>query len=147
MIFEGIQSIIQVYSMPILYAIVAWFAIIGFAVRTAMVMILTRVKSAEIVPVSLKLHIMSLIIAYLVAPVCTMVISSLNIVLFPDQISFAVGLNLYIWYSLVTILSLRYLLCQIFVSVSCSTWQITLICTDSFVAILGYVFLSALRII
>jgi len=147
MVFEAIQSIIQMYSMPLLYAIVLWFGVIGFVARVAMVMILTRVKGAQMVPVSLRLHLVSLVFAYLIAPTCAIITTGLNSFLFAHGMKLGLNSNLYVWYSVVMISVLRYLLCQTFVSVSCNRWQIGLIATDGFVAILGYLFLSAMQLI
>lgn len=147
MVFEGIQSIIQVYSMPLLYATALWFGVVGFVARMAMVMILTRINNIEIIPVSLKLHIMSLVVAYLVAPICAVFATALNALFFSDSTMLGLCSNLYVWYSVIMILSLRYLLCQTFVSVSCTTWQASLIGVDSFIAILGYLFFRGLHLL
>lgn len=147
MVFEAIQSLIQIFSMPLLYAIVAWFAVVGFAARSALVMILTKVKRAEIIPVSLRLHAMSLMIAYVISPVGAIITISFNQALFSNVMNLAIGPNLYVWYSVIMIISLRCLLCQTFVSVTCNTWKKYLIFVDSFVAFLGYIFLSAAHLV
>lgn len=146
MIFELIQSILQTYSMPFLYAIVAWFGIVGFVGRLAIVMILTRMNSMQIAPVSWKLHLISLVISYLTAPIYAVLSIALSGMFLTSSILTGIGPNVYLWYSLIMILTIRYLACKTFVSVSCSTWQAALLAIDSFIAILGYFFLQALHV-
>jgi hypothetical protein len=147
MIFEALQSLIQIFSMPTLYVTVAWFGVVGLMVHGLVTILITKMRYKEIIPVVFKLHLMSLIISYVVSPVCTMIIVGLQAVLYPNLMIFMVAPNLYIWYSLCMIVSMRYLLCHTFASVPCRTWYILLLGSDIFVAVMGYIFLQLLHLI
>jgi|GEM_PF-1317179 len=147
MIFELLQSLIQNFSMPLLYMTVMWFGTVGLIVHSAVTVWITKLRATEVLNAVFKLYCVSLMVSYVAAPVCTLIVAGLQNVLYPEMAGLAVTSNLYIWYSLSMIVVLRYLMCTLFVAVPCYTWRIALLFSESFVAIMGYLFLLSARLL
>lgn len=147
MIFELLQSLIQVFSMPLLYVIVVWFGTIGFIAHSAVTVLITKLRAIEVIHAVFKLYSVSIMISYIIAPICTVLVTGFQNILYPNAAVLAMSSNLYIWYSLSMIIVLRILMCNLFVAISCTQWRIAVLMSEGVVAIMGYLFLFAFRLL
>jgi hypothetical protein len=148
MISEFIAQIVTCFSMPIVYIFLAWFLIVGFLGRAALVVIATKNNTKNMMLAIATLHLYSLALAYLLAPIMLAGLITILQQLFHVAMDSLISNSflMYLWLSCITIQSFRLFLCFDFVAVSCAWWRKYVLTVDGITVLVGYLVMHVLKL-
>lgn len=132
-----IQTIFHFYASPFLALTCAWFAIIGYFAHAAVLMILTKMRFAQMYQSLLRFHAISLAITYSMTPIITYLVciaiswSCAISVMLPYQLMF-------FYFAWLQYLISTSILCSFFKEASCSKFRHAVFLADCGVTLLGY---------
>lgn len=147
MMFELVQRVIELFSMSSLYFSVLWFATVGLVVHSCIIAGFSKLKITDFISAFSKIYGICLVSSFLLTPICAVIITGLQQVLFLESFFAVAPINIYIWFSILMIIMLRYAMCMIFVSVPCRVWYVILLIAGGVTAITGYFVLLTLSMI
>ncbi len=122
MIFD-IQTIFNFYSMPLFYAVLMWIAIVGFFMQACILMIFSHLKFKTIYMSLLQIHLQSLVVGFVGAPLMAIWICWLAGFFYGAFSQSFMAIQLFISMLMLMSLYSRHKLCSIFVETSCKKIQ------------------------
>ncbi|MBP9764872.1 hypothetical protein KBD08_00865 [Candidatus Babeliales bacterium] len=134
-----VSKVLNVFTSSALYAILAWFGLIGFVAHVIMVMLMTCMKKSSVVKSVWYMHVVSIILSFVGAPILTVGIAGVWRLMQEPFDMRSMSLFLYVWFAIIFMMTMRYFVCKNIVEVACRAWYTALLITNGVVAGLGYI--------
>ena len=147
MITALLQEIVRQFSLKALYLGLCWFAAFGYFMHMFVVMALTRLPFAALPASIARLHLATMAVSYVIAPVLAGVSTLLSHFYAGMTVSWFIGQQVYVWYTVCMMLFSSYLLCGFFVTVACTRFRLWLFVANAVVGILGLFVFKAMNLL
>lgn len=147
MIAVILQETFRQFSLRTLYLEMLWFMTFGYMMHIFVVMILTKLSFVTLVKSIARLQLAAVLTSYLVAPVCAACSILLSKTFSVNYTLWFLGQQVYIWFTVCMMFFSAFLLCQVFVTVSCHRFRMWLIGVNAGVGILGFFVLKAMNLL
>lgn len=144
---ELLQNVTGLFFSSQLYVTTAWYATGGFYVYSSMLAYRTEVKFRDFIKSFAQIYGLCCAISFVAAPIFSVVVSGFTHVL-DRQVAYELSrANVYVWFSVSMMWTLRYLICKTFLSLSCRMWNVWLLIATVIASVWGYFVLTALNLL
>lgn len=138
-----VQMILSIFSLKLLYLFLLWFLLFGFMIHLLFVQIFTQQPISGVLRTTSLLHVQSIVIAFLLAPVLA---ATMKMIFGGHEYLFE-GQFVLVSYIFVIASVASHFFCKAFAVIDCNRMKYALIAGNICIGILGYLVLKALDVI